>query len=320
MTTMTSSQLSDSLELFDCGRGVFVTKGNLRKWLPDVETALFFAKVRELSYTEVGSLLQLLFNSTVLDALMKGDHSTELQDYFVDIVPDGVWDHEVDEHFNANAVEPKGEILPELWKAAEVTIAKSIAEVADKLTNTLSFLPSKEGHMVFRQMATMNRLRPTVGDYRAQILHQAVPDVLVILDDSGSMTEETIKAIINDVVALSFTANAHLALVSNTARHWDPGTYRTEDVLRSCEYGGTRYEQLVPLFQKDWGTVITIADYDSSRSAQQTIARNCTGRIGKVFDISLVGRPSFLAECVGQLADEVQPLLVANGVMRNSWY
>ena len=61
---------------------------------------------------------------------------------------------------------------------------------------------------------------------------------------------------------------------------------------------------------------VTIADYDSSLGAKQVLASR-SGRIGTVLDISLVGKPTFLSECVGQLADEVKPLLVAQGIMRS---
>lgn len=316
--TMTSSTLSESTSLFEVAPEKYISVAQLKAWLPDVETALFFAKVFKLDYRKLGSLLTTVCNSSVLEVLQAGDHSTELQDYLVSTVPQQVWPQET-EVFSEDAVPPKGEILPELWEDAQVVIAKSIQEVADKVGSALTKLPSKEGHMVFQQLAAMNKLRPTIGDYRAQIQHQAVPNVLVILDDSGSMTQETIEAIIEDVVALSWKANAHLALVSNTARHWEPGSYSVDNVLRTAEYGGTQYETLAPLFHQDWGTVITIADYDSSYAAKQALA-GCTGRIGKVLDISLVGKPTFLCECVGQLADEVQPLLIARGVMRNSWY
>ena len=87
-----------------------------------------------------------------------------------------------------------------------------------------------------------------------------------------------------------------------------------KDVLAKAEYGGTHYEQLKPLFDQSWGTVITIADYDSSPSAMKTLA-NCKGHIGQVLDISLVSRTTFLAECVGQLADEVRPLMLAQGII-----
>lgn len=82
-----------------------------------------------------------------------------------------------------------------------------------------------------------------------------------------------------------------------------------DDVLARAEYGLTKYRMLAPLLDRDWGTVVTIADYDSSLGAKQALARR-KGRIGTVLDISLVGKPTFLSECVGQLADEVKPLLV----------
>ena len=168
--------------------------------------------------------------------------------------------------------------------------------------------------MLFASMAKINRLRPTVGVYGAHIRHAPVPEVLVVLDVSGSMTEETIEAIIGDVVAMSYNANASLAVVSNSAFLWAPGGYSVKAVLAKAEYGGTHYEQLKPLFDQSWGTVITIADYDSSPSAMKTLA-NCKGHIGQVLDISLVSRTTFLAECVGQLADEVRPLMLAQGII-----
>ena len=141
---------------------------------------------------------------------------------------------------------------------------------------------------------------------------------LLALDVSGSMREDTIRAIVDDVVGLSWEAKAHLAIVSNNAYVWEPGSYNVDDVLAMAEYGGTQYEMLAPLLDQDWGTVVTIADYDSSLGAKKALACR-KGRIGTVLDISLVGKPTFLSECVGQLADEVKPLLVAQGIM-HSWY
>ena len=66
--------------------------------------------------------------------------------------------------------------------------------------------------------------------------------------------------------------------------------------------------------------VITIADYDSAAAAKTAIAK-CTGHIQQLLDISLVGRPTYLGEVVGQLADEIKPLLVAQGNLTygSSW-
>ena len=118
---------------------------------------------------------------------------------------------------------------------------------------------------------------------------------------------------VNDVVALSYQANAHMAIVSDSCFHWEPGTYDVDTVLRHAQYSGTHYETLAPLFEgHDWGTVITVADYDSSLSAKEYLARHMTGEVEQVLDISLVNRPTFLAECVGQRAKEVRPILISN--------
>jgi len=130
---------------------------------------------------------------------------------------------------------------------------------------------------------------------------------------SGSMSEPTVRTIVDDVVGLAYEANAALAIVSNTCTYWDAGAYNTDVVLAAAEYGGTHYEQLAPLFSNglDWDVVITIADYDSSYSSKDVLGQ-CTGRIGELFDISLVQRSTFLAECLGQLADKVRPLMVSS--------
>ena len=311
--TRTSS--SDDLKLFDLGGGKRAGYGTLRSLLPDVETALFFAKVYSLDYTKTALLLDLLFDLPVLEALLSGEHSTELQDYLVEMLPEDIW-NEFTMQAPAGLVDqpPHGEILPELWAAFEIQVADSIKEVASKLGDVLALLPGKEGTMVFQHMAQLNRQRQAIGDYAAVIRHAPQQRNLVVLDVSGSMTEETIRAIVDDVVALSWNANAWLAVVSETATMWEPGTYTSDAVLEAAQFWGTHYEKLQPLFEgQDWGTVVTVADYDSSMSAKQFLAQNCSGRIGQVLDLSLVNRPTFLAECLGQFADSVKPLLVAVG-------
>ena len=69
---------------------------------------------------------------------------------------------------------------------------------------------------------------------------------------------------------------------------------------------------LAPILDQDWDTVITIADYDSAMSSLEYLRDNCKGRIREVLDISLVNRPTFLAECVGLLANKVTPILIGN--------
>jgi hypothetical protein len=289
MTTMTTSSpdLDASLEIFEIKPGHKFSVATLRHLLPDVKTILLFGE--------------------------GGTHSNSLQDYILDLVDgdpylaDAVTTGEIS--FDPDI--PDGEILTEVWEDLEVTVASSIKEVAAKLEGVVSLLPGKQGSMVFRSMMTMNAKRPVLGDYKPAIVHARQAENLVILDDSGSVNSNTIQRIVNDVVALSYEANAHFALVSSSCRYWAPGAYGVDEILAAAEYGGTQYETLVPLFDRDWGTVITIADYDSSWDAKGALA-GCTGRIEQLLDISLVGRPTFLAECVGQLAADIRPILIGS--------
>ena len=299
-----------SLELVEVKPGVRFSRGVLANILPDTETALFFGKVYELDYVQLSSLLGTVLQSDVASALFRegGTHSADLQDYIVEICDmAGINAGDI----SMGAEIPHGEILPQMWESLETDIAASIKEVAAKLESVVGLLPGKQGSMVFSTMMKMNARRPTIGVHQAAIDHPREKQNLVILDVSGSMTEGTVRRIIDDVVAMSYTANAHMVVVSNTATYWHPGAYSVDDVLAACEFSGTHYEELADLFDRDWGTVITVADYDSSMSAKSHL-RSCVGRIDTVLDISLVGRPTFLAECVGQLAVEVRPLLISN--------
>ena len=305
---LTSQELKDSLTLFEISPGKKASIQTLAFLLTDVETVLFFAKAYKMTADRLTELLYQLFKTPLLAALRDGGHSEDLQDYIVGIVP------------NILQIAPKAfvkapaktELTEALWENIDVTIAKSIQDVADNLGDVLDALPGKTGTMVFKTLNTVNRRRPTIGDYRAKIHHAPAANQLVIFDVSGSMSEGTVRAIAPEVVALSWKANATLAIVSNTCRVWDPGTFTVNDVLREAEYGGTHYETLTLLMQRDWGTVITIADYDSSPSSKNYLCDNAFGRIGQVLDLSLVNRPTFLAECVGQFADKVTPLLVGS--------
>ena len=284
--------------------------GLLKSMLPDVETALFFAQLYRLDAVDLGSLLSTLFKTPVVTALTAegGLHSDLLQDYLVDIG----YQYEIQQgDILFGEVKPKGEILPQLWDSLKVDIADSIQAVADKLKDVVGVLPGKKGEMLFKSMQVMNTRRPTIGDHKAYVHHAQLPANLIIFDVSGSVSESTVEAIVDDVVALSWEADAHLAIVSNTTTHWEPGEFSVEAVLQAAEFGGTQYETLAPLFEdRHWGVVVTIADYDSSWDAKRVIA-DCNGTIDTLLDVSLVSKPTFLAEVVGQLAAEVKPLLIA---------
>lgn len=295
--------------LYTVKPGLVFPQDMLKQILGTMEHTLFFAKLYDLDQYQLSQLVRLTQNSSVVDALLNegGEHSAELQNYLVEVGYESL--------ISAGDVAftqapPQGEILPELWKSLEVQVAQSIKDVAVKLQNVVGHMPGKEGQMLFQSMAVMNAKRPVLGDYKAYIHHAPKPDNLVILDVSGSMTESTVRTIVQDVVAMSYMANAHLAIVSDTTTHWEPGQYSVNGVLAAAEYWGTHYETLAPLFNRDWGVVVTIADYDSSRSALSAFTQR-PGRVSQVLDISLVNKPTFLSEVVGILADEVRPLLIA---------
>jgi hypothetical protein len=313
---MKSSDVTRSLTPFEFN-GKRASWSALKRHLPDIETALFFGQAVNMPWVKLNELIHGLFKSTVLDALLEGGHSTSLQDYIVSVAPPEVKPELKRVDFKEE--QPHGEILPQMWEAIQLGVAKSIAEVAGKLSGVLDSLPGIQGEMTFAHLMRMNRTRPVIGDYAAKIRHPHSGKNLVVFDVSGSMSQPTVERIAGDVVALSVKAKAGLALVSNTAKYWDPGTFGVQDVLGAAEYGGTHYETLAPLFtNQNWDTVITIADYDSSVSAAKYFAGAVNGEVGKIVDISLVDRPTYLAEVLGQIAHDVEPMLVSTGVMR-SW-
>jgi hypothetical protein len=312
-TTSSTPDLQASLDLVEIKPGVRFSLATLRDLLPDSETVLFFSKVYDLDPRQVGALLHKVLNTDLTSALFAegGAHSVDLQDYLCG----DEWEYLTADITHGEVTfepdVPHGEILPQMLEYLEVTVASSIKEVAMKLEGVVNLLPGKQGHMVFKSMMTMNAKRPTLGDFKPQIVHARQQENLLILDVSGSMNAGTVSRIINDVVALSYKANAHMAIVSDNMTYWLPGSYGVDDVLGAATYGGTHYETLAPLFDRDWGTVITVADYDSSWDALRVIA-GCSGRITQVIDVSLVNRPTYLAEVVGQLADEVRPILIGS--------
>lgn len=311
---LTEEEVQQSLKLVEILPGKKISIATLQQLLPDVETALFFAKAYHMNYRQVSDLLYQLFRSDTIEVLL-GEahaHSADLQDYIVDIVPDYIQEQHGTGHYDENRPAPDTELLSQAFESATVVIADSIAKVVTELSDVLEHLPSKYGAMTFAHLRDFNTQRNAIGSYKAQIQHPPVPPRLVVFDVSGSMTEPTVKAIVDEVVGLSYAIDASLVIVSNDAFFWEAGTFDTDDVLQNAQYWGTHYEMLAPVFDRDWDTVIAIADYDSSLSAKEYIRDNCTGSINHLIDVSLVQVPTFLSECLGQLARKVTPLLVGN--------
>jgi hypothetical protein len=302
-----------SLNIVEVAPGrVFPVKW-LRKTLKKPVHAVKFAKVFDLTPVELSSLLRLLFPGVdLVQALTQSAqyHSNELQTYIValgyeHLITDGepVSDPDL----------PDDDTLAELFEQARVVVASSMDEVAEQIDLVMGAMPGKQGRMAVKSVLKANRRAlKKLGVDEVQIVHGHHPNNLAVLDCSGSMTEYWVRILAEPVVRMAMEANAHLAIVSSTARVWRPGEYSVESVLDEAEYGGTHYETLAGLFEgKHWGTVVTVADYDSAWGAKEVLAAT-GGTIDLLLDISLVQRPTFLAECLEPLAKETRPLLVGN--------
>ena len=84
---MNQSSIRKALRVLTLGQRKFSFQ-LLQQMLPDVETALFFAKVYRLDYEQTSRLLSELFDSGLVSALFYGTHSEELQDFLVDLAAD----------------------------------------------------------------------------------------------------------------------------------------------------------------------------------------------------------------------------------------
>lgn len=294
--------------------GLQFSEHALRQLLPDVGSALFFGKLYELDYHQLSELIRTLFRSDIIDALFgeSTEHSSDLQDYLIDMVPDDI----VATHGGLQVTDEQPsvdtEVLAQAVASARVTVAQSIAEVADTLGDVLARFPSKEGQMAFQHMMKFNAQRATIGTFDPYVARQRIAKRIVVLDVSGSVSENTVRRIAGEVVGMAYDIEAYLAIVSENAFLYEPGTFSVDTVLRDAEYWGTHYEMLTPIFHEDWETAITIADYDSAWTAQDHLAKNARGRIGQVLDFSLVNRPTFLSEVLGRIAGEVKPILIGN--------
>jgi hypothetical protein len=315
--------MTSSLKLVEVKAGTRFPVAALRRVLKDPKAVARFVALYRLDEYQTGALLRLLFpDSPVVQALVASAHlhSGSLQGFIVELgYENKLFDGTVLTPEEEVEPEPDTDLLAQMFEQLQVKVADNIAEVADQLADTLVGMPGKEGRMRMKSLLKLDRrIKRKLGVHQAQIQHAHKPDNLVVFDTSGSIGEKTTLAIAAPVVAMAVKANAHLVIVSDGARWWKPGEISVEAVLGEAEYAGTHYETLSPLFDRDWGVVVSVADYDSSYSSKEAIA-DCTGRIQLLLDISLVERPTFLAECLEQLADETRPLMVAKASLTHAY-
>lgn len=270
---------------------------------------VIFSRAMQLDHNGFRRLVKAMGYNGVAEIMARWGHSSSLQSYVVsnDFISEPTQmsfilddDDELKESDRAN-------LLAEILSLASVKVIDKIEDLcrllAHQLVTNAGEAQTRLGFQFIQQYADAHkRVKPTYGLGIQRVVEGGTLDNLVILDVSGSMGTSTVNAITDEVIALAEEADATLAIVSNNCYYWLPGTATASAVRNAAEYRGTHYEELVKLLdEKDWGTVITIADYDSSLSAKQTIAAQVTTRVQQVLDISLVERPTFLSECVGQL-------------------
>ena len=119
---------SSEFDLFDLGNNKKISVAALKRLLPDIETALFFGKVYKLDAYQLGQLLKLTHNSSVLDALFEGGHSTELQSYLVDVVPDHI---DVEPYIGTPEAPKDSEVLAQLFATLAMDSATSTSAKAN---------------------------------------------------------------------------------------------------------------------------------------------------------------------------------------------
>jgi len=310
------------LELVEVKPGSRWPVSSLKQILKKPIHAVKFAALQQLNAVQLGALLRLLFpDVTIVQALTMeaGQHSGSLQSYIVELGYENYITEGEPSTADLEAMAEEDRLLAEMFEYLEVKVADEITDVMDTITDAMTAMPGKQGRLQMKTLLKADRrIKRKLGVHEAGVHHARVPDNLVVFDTSGSMGEPTVEKIVTPVVALAVEANAHLVIVSDTARHWGPGEFSVESVLNEAEYGGTHYETLAPIFDRDWGVVVTIADYDSSWSAKDALSQ-VPGRIKLLLDVSLVERPTFLAECLDQLADEARPLMVAKYSMTHAY-
>ena len=308
----------------------FIGAGVLAEIVTTPKQAMFLIKALGTQVINPALTLGRLFNvldlGSVADYLAMGGHSTELQDWWdANGIDFEVPDHETvitaNESADIEDEEGDADTLLDLVNNSLVKLPTTITELADELfVDVLSKQPSGQASYVLDHLMQVSKFGQ-IGTVKTGLEYQADTKAAIVLDCSGSMGTKLGKAIAESVVRLADTLKCDLILVSSTAVRLPAGTFGVKTVLANWQNQLTLYNQLIPYFRdisQSYDTVITIADYDSIASHKLAIQQECGARIQKVYDVCVEYvedgrgnlRTSFLAECLGQLADEVIPVFV----------
>ena len=274
----------------------------------------------------IGRLFRALDLGTVANYLAEGGHSTELQDWWdANGIVFPVPEHEAvitaDEAAVIEDEEGDADTLLDLVNTSLVKLPTTITELADGVfVDVLSKQPSGQANYVMDYLMQVSKFGQ-IGTVKTGLEYQADTKAAIVLDCSGNMGRKLGEAIAESVVKLADTLKCDLILVSSTAVRLPAGTFGVKTVLANWQNQLTLYNQLIPHFRdisQSYDVVITIADYDSISSHKSQIMQECNARIQQVYDVCVEHtldsngnlRTSFLAECLGQLADNVIPVFV----------
>lgn len=309
----------------------FIGAAILASFVKTPKDAMFLVKMLgdqvENPAATLGRVFQALDLGTVADYIAAGGHSATLQQWWDDIgisipVPDEeevIDDGAVQDVFDEDDYDVQ--TLYDMVNTSLVKLPQSIRELGDGLfIEVLSKLPAGDAYYTLDHVMQLSKFG-TYGTMKEQIEYEQDTVACVVLDDSGSMGRPLGQAIVGAAVNLADSLKCDLILVSSYAYRFPAGTFNTDSVMARWENGWTFYNQLIPYFRdisQSYDVVVTIADYDSVPSHKEQILRACSARIQVLYDICVQYtedgngniRTSYLAECLGQLADRVVPVFV----------
>lgn len=308
----------------------FVAASTLGGFIRTPKQAMFLVKLLGDEIIDKAACLGRIFNAlnlgSVADAISAGGHSTELQTWLEEaglaipvpdeetVVDDGAGPQDFDADDDLDT-------LVDLVNTALVKLPASLKELSDGLfLEVLSKQPTGQAHYVLDHVMQVSKFGQ-IGTVKTQLEYEVDTNAVLVVDCSGSMGMALGQAIAEPVVRLANDLKCDLILVSTNAVKFPAGTFTVDTVLDNWQNGWTYYNQLIPFFRditQSYDAIVTIADYDSHAEHKSQIARECAARAQVLYDINVQYttdydgniRTSFLAECLGQLADRVVPVFV----------
>lgn len=307
----------------------YIGAGILSTFVKTPKQAIFLVKMLGAQVWNPAEKLGVIFNAlnlgTVADALSEGGHSTELQTWLkeqgIEIPVEQFGEDIVDNGSDEHVADDDLDTLIDLVNNALVKLPATLQELSDGLfIDVLAQLPTDKAEYVLDHLMQLSKFGQ-IGTVKQGLEYQQAARAVVILDDSGSMGTDLGRAIVEPVVRLADSLQCDLILVSSTARRFPAGTFGVATVMQAWENRYTWYNQLIPFFRdvsQSYDIAITIADYDSHSEHKTQIRRECKARIQTVYDVNVQFRQqldgslstTYLAECLGQLADRVVPVFV----------